>query len=213
MAKKNVFIFSTKEISGDWKRVDNRLSHGFDVILIENNNSGVPQGLCSRLITRENNMAVALEACGILSAELLSNQAEAIRQVKKHKDLVNRIADSNYWRIVEKIQKTEAQEAKLNSFSFLGEVCKVFVKHEDHSIDAFIENYVEDKTTKTVSFTIRNWDEEITFEMLCQISDILGTRKINLSDSVVVNDGCNTCGHGKYTQQPIYCWEVKFPSA
>jgi hypothetical protein len=75
-----------------------------------------------------------------------------------------------------------------------------------------IESYDENIRAGTVSFEIRNYGstDGVSFDKLAQVSEILGTRKINLSESSVVDPGCDTCGHGYKAVTPVHCSEVQF---
>jgi len=86
------------------------------------------------------------------------------------------------------------------------------LKIEDIFDADLIESYDENKRAATVSFEISNYGnaDGISFDKLAQISEILGTRKINLSESYVVDPGCDTCGHGFRAATPVHCSEVQF---
>ena len=76
--------------------------------------------------------------------------------------------------------------------------------------NALVRSYSEDTSCETVSFEVEADDDSVDFDKLARLSDLLHTRKINLSKSYKAQLGCETCGYGKSTLVPVTCSDVKF---
>ena len=88
-------------------------------------------------------------------------------------------------------------------------------KERVEAIFGIIENYTENQTNNTLSFDINttNKHTDVSFEELAKLSDLIGTRKINLNTEYQVSSGCETCGYGAKNLQPVTCSQVNFHEA
>lgn len=65
--------------------------------------------------------------------------------------------------------------------------------------------YEEDRANRTLRLEIDAGWTTVTFDHLERLSQVLGTKDINLSSTHVVDQGCDTCGHGRLEVMPISC--------
>ncbi len=72
-------------------------------------------------------------------------------------------------------------EQKLQGFKFPGMVSFYVLEHSEGK--------------GSINFKCSE-EPEFTFDHLSDLSERLGTRKLNLPNSECVNGGCGTCGHG-----------------
>lgn len=89
--------------------------------------------------------------------------------------------------------------------SFRDGIEKIFGRH-------LIADYEQDRSARTLRFEVGEGYDDITFEKLQELSQLLRTNKINLSKSYVANEGCESCGHGHAVNLPISCSDVVFPA-
>jgi hypothetical protein len=77
--------------------------------------------------------------------------------------------------------------------------------YSDYRVD--IDSY--DPVQKTLNIRVKQMYEfvEVTFDKLCQLSELTGTRHINLGDKVSYG-GCETCDHGSSYEVSIHLKEV-----
>ena len=94
----------------------------------------------------------------------------------------------------------------MSEYIFKDALCKIFTK-----VCGYSER--NDVYGRSVSFSVLGQD--ITFDNLQKVSDLLGTKNINVSAQ---DDGrCRTdhgggyCYCGNTTEIEIFCWGVKFP--
>lgn len=93
-------------------------------------------------------------------------------------------------------------QANAASFAFRNQI---------ESVVGDVTDYVEDPEAMVVQF--KTCDSSPSFDQLERISKILGTKKINLSETLYTPGHCDTCDHGAKYSTPISCWNVQFPAA
>lgn len=81
---------------------------------------------------------------------------------------------------------------------------KPWFKKKIEEIFRGVDSYYEDVDSRTVRFEAIN---NVTFDMLEQLSKILNTRKIDLNGGE--HEGCPTCGGESYVR--IDCGDVVYP--
>lgn len=147
-----------------------------------------------------NNMSLVALLLGINATDFPTDfPAISAAANKINLPLVNEYKD-----IMEKNRREKEREDYISSFKFLAEIYNVLNEHQ-------INNYAENREEGTVSFVFVSYSgNDLSFDKLSKLSEIIGSRKINLGTNKQVNSGCSTCGHGEEWEQPIFCWEVKF---
>lgn len=93
---------------------------------------------------------------------------------------------------------------------FQANAARFAFRNQIESVVGDVTDYVEDREAMVVQF--KTCDNSPRFDELERLSKILGTKKINLSETLYT-PGCETCDHGAKYSTPISCWNVQFPTA
>jgi hypothetical protein len=203
MRDRNTLVYSGKNLSGESDVIDIALKRGIRIMIVETKNSSIPKRYREYVVPARE----ALEYLGIaLTPEMYGNPANATQRIfgfKEYQDNNNRLEQDLNQEFYQR-RAAEVETARVKSYVFLGRIHAIF------GADSVVD-YAELKSVQMVSFSLMNV-ASVSFDKLARLSDLLGTRKINLSENGVVNEGCDTCRNGHTTVQPIHCAEVKFPN-
>jgi hypothetical protein len=93
---------------------------------------------------------------------------------------------------------------------FLDKAARFAFMNQIEAVFGDVVDYVEDREAMVVQFKMCYRPPR--FDDLERLSKILGTKKINLSETLYT-PGCETCDHGAKYSTPISCWNVQFPAA
>lgn len=207
-------ILSSKAISrnpysgpANKKFIDFAIRSGMKIVVLDNTGGSVPKNLRPYLadpVTVAKLLGVTVQASPDDPKKFIGELVK-VAKLTQHNQEIYKSFHPNFTAAAREVQEQEeAGERReyLGRFKFLSDVEKIFGNKEGR-----VRDYNESKAAGIVTFSVR--DFEVDFEKLVEVSELLKTRKINLHDKSV-NDGCETCGHGSYSDQPIHCFEVNF---
>ena len=179
------------------------LSRGVKLVVLDNLNN-TPKWLRD-YVASPRTVAALLDID--MAPDVFIDNAVAIKMLVKLGNLQKRNEDiykqleKELSNMRDKARKAQVRADYLAKHKFVGELEKIL------GAEYHIRNYVENPAEGTVKLTMV--DVEVTMDLLMAISELLGTRHINLSDSEY-EPGCDTCGHGSETTQPLFAWGIDF---